>query len=157
MASSRASIEACVMNCSTRPCSRRLIRRAWPWQHGVQITITLVPTHNLGGGRQPRSPRRSRVWGRRCATPQPPRRPRPLHPPSRANPTARTNFRVDKSWGQGQSGRRRLVLAGTRTIRIIQWSVLGGQAKKSSEFVAATFVDTIAIRCSAIKVGTTKP
>ena len=51
---------------------------------------------------QTSSPRRSRVGGRRCATPPATHRPPPLHPPSGANQTARTNFRVDKSWGQGQ-------------------------------------------------------
>ena len=119
------------MNCSTRPCSRRLFNRTWPWLSGERIATTLAPIHNLAAGRQPSSPRRSRVGGRRCATPPAPRRPPPLHPPSKANPAARTNFRVDKSWEQGQSGRRRLGLAGTRTFRIHQWGAFGGQAKKN--------------------------
>ena len=58
---------------------------------GDRITTTLNSTPNLAGGFQPSSPRRCRSAPSPAAT-----------PPSRANPTDRANFRVDKSWGQGQ-------------------------------------------------------
>ena len=124
MASSRASMYACVMNCSMRPFFRRYIRRTWPWLFGVRSSTTLARTPNLAGGRQPSWPRRSRDGGRRCATPPAPRRPPPPHPPSGANPTARTNFRVNKSWGQGHNARTHADLECTQVE-----TPLSGQAR----------------------------
>jgi hypothetical protein len=60
-------------------------------------------TPSSDGKPRPSSPSptiRAGIW--RCAMPMAPRQLPPLPPPNWANPAARVNSRLDKTWGQGQ-------------------------------------------------------
>src|SRR5205085_140419 len=71
---------------------------------GGPITTTHDHTRSSDGRRRlsSHSPAiRDGIW--RCAMPKAPRQLPSLPPPSRANPTARANSELDKTWRQGQS------------------------------------------------------
>src|SRR6516164_3508207 len=104
MPSSRASMAGCGTNCSTRRCSRHWPRPASRSDVGGPITTTHDHTRSLDGKRRPSSPSpavRAGIW--RCAMPRVPRQLPSPSPPNRANPTARANSGLDKTWGQGHA------------------------------------------------------
>src|SRR5215213_9816008 len=68
----------------------------------LHLTTTHDHTRSSDGRRRlsSHSPAiRAGIW--RCAMPKAPRQLPSLPPPSRANPTARANSELDKTWGQG--------------------------------------------------------
>jgi len=101
MALLRASMGAYAMSFSMRPCSRLCIRHAGPCLCGGRITMERAHTLNWAGKHLPSSPNPSSAGRRRCATPPAPRRLPAQKPPFGDSSTARTNSRLDKSWGQG--------------------------------------------------------
>ena len=85
----------------TRRCSRHWPRPASRSDVGGPITTTHDHTRSLDGKRRPSSPSpavRAGIW--RCAMPRAPRQLPSPPPPNRANPTARANSGLDKTWGQ---------------------------------------------------------
>src|ERR1700738_4599780 len=90
-----------------RHSSPRWPRLAWPLGVGGRITTVHARTLDSNGRHLPSSPSRSiraGIW--RCATPRAPRQLPSLTPPDREIQTPEANSRVDKTWGQGQDGRK---------------------------------------------------
>jgi hypothetical protein len=93
-----------------RPASSRITAappgaRPWPpWPRPGVADYNDTRLHSQLGCKTPSSlpspAIRDGIW--RCAMSTAPRQPPSLPPPNRANPTAKTNSGLDKTWGQGQ-------------------------------------------------------